>query len=693
MAKAKAPVHLDVDRVRSQISPRAIEILEAHGVAVLPGRALPAAGSYPNFRGVDEAWWKAFAQRDESAFHELYGILQTDFPTYCALLLTVFNKSAGFSHPFIFNNGQAIAWDRMADALSKDETLFFLFLKARQLGVSTLVVAFHHWHAWRTRDMNTMMIAHEDKLAKKFVALLGMYHDHLPDLAGMKPTLREKRKDARIPKSELFYSDRRSSIMTHVAKNVEARGQSSKHILLSEFAFYPEPEALLDALMPQLPPFGSPARKECSVIIESTPNGQNTFYTLWKAAKKNDSEWHACFLPWMVQDDMYYVEPPDHFRLSAEESALMKQLSNERKKIDGKGVSRGQMYWRRHVINNEYDGNPDAFDMEYPSDDESCFLSYKSESVFRNQIKLLQTQCAEAEIRAEKVLPKFGFPALNFLQCDMKFSKLRSPLESRAYEKPNRALIIPTRNGLLTIWDPPREGHYYTIGGDSAGGIYERDLAVASVLDVTTGRQVAELASPLDPERFADQFANLGMLYNNALLMPEINGNGAVVLKRVMQDWNYPNVAREEKWDEVGLKKHKYGFSTQENTKPILVSNMVWMLQEGFVSISSRDLLSELTTFKQDGYTFRDNPMYKASGRNHDDRVMAWALACVAVKQSPKLLSLVSQNAHNIPTAVELGLNRAPQMPDNKKLPKALQNIFDGQESWVMPSNPIRGMF
>ncbi len=679
------------DRTRSQIHPRALEILASHGVDVPAGRSSPQDGNVPNWRGLPESWWQQMAQRDRAGFYELYRILQTDFPTYSALLLVVFNKQAGLIQPFVFNNGQAIAWDRMAQALERGETLFFLFLKARQLGVSTLVVGFHHWNAWRTNDMSTVMIAHEDKLAKKLVGLLGMFHDHLPDVGGMRPRLREKQKEARIPKSELYYSDKRSAIMTHIAKNVEARGQSSKHILLSEFAFYPEPEALMDALMPQLPPFGSPARKQCSVIIESTPNGQNDFYNLWRAAKDPKSEWHAVFLPWMVQDDMYSVEPPEGFRLYKAEMEMMKRLSSERKRIDGMPVTRAQMYWRRHVIDNEYDGNADAFDMEYPSDDETCFLSYKSESVFRNHIKMLQTQCADAEIRAHKDLPKAGFEAVNFLSASMKYAPLISPLKGYVATQPKKPQIVVQRGGVLSMWDAPREGHYYVIGGDSAGGIYERDLAVASVVDVTWGRQVAELAGPIAPERFGDEFANLAMYYNNALLMPEINGNGAVVLKRVMQDWQYSNVAKEEKWDEVGLKKHKYGFSTQENTKPVLVSNMVWMLQEGFVSIASRELLAELTTFKEDGYTFRNNPMYKASGRNHDDRVMAFALALIAIKQSPKLLSLASQNAHNVPSAVELGLNRAPQMPDYKKTPTAIENLLNGQEDYAFAANPIRG--
>lgn len=677
-------------RTRQQIDPRALAIVEGLGVSVEEGRSPPELGNVPNFRGLPKGFWEQLYAEQPKLFRELEHICRADFPTYAALLLKVFNKQAGITHAFIFNNGQAIAWNALVKAMLEQETLFFIFLKARQLGISTIVSAWHHWHVWRGEEVATTMIGHEDSLAKRLIRGLGLFHEHLPDIGGLKPALREQRKGARIPKAELYYAEHRSGITTRVASSVEARGDSSKHFLLSEFAFYPEPQALLDALMPQLPPFGSPARLDCSVFVESSPNGQNFMYTLWQDAKSDKSEWHGIFLPWMIQDDMYSVEPPPHWKMTSEEREKQRQLSNERRKIDGKDVSRAQMYWRRHTIENEYSGDEEAFDMEYPSDDETCF-QLRSETVFKGQMRMLTAQVAEAEIHARTELPKLGYASVGVLRGDLKFDDLASPFETQGFFRPKKPKFKTDPRGELLLWDLPREGHHYVCGGDSAGGYFQRDNAVAEVVDVTWGRQVAEFSAPVAPEYFADVMTNLCLLFNNALAMPEINGNGAVVMKRMMQNWMYANVAREEKWDEAGVKKHKYGFSTQENTKPILISNCVWMIQEGFVKIASRPLLSELSTFRHDGYTFNNNPMYSAKGKNHDDRVMAFALALIAVKQSPKLLTLMSGNGDRQVSAVDLGLNRAPVLPDNEKIPAAMLNVLDGRGDYEVPANPIRG--
>jgi hypothetical protein len=205
----------------------------------------------------------------------------------------------------------------------------------------------------------------------------------------------------------------------------------------------------------------------------------------------------------------------------------------------------------------------------------------------------------------------------------------------------------------------------------------------------------------LPPEDFADHAVHVCKLYNDALFMPEVNYLGSTVLKRTMQNWTYGNVAREEKWDEVALKPHKYGFMTSEHNKPILVSNMVAMLKSRHYRIASRELNAELSTFQFEGYTSQGNPMHSAGGRKHDDRVIAMALALLAVRQSPGLYTTMTQHQHALPTAAQLGISHAGAVPVSAKLPAGfpddLKNILEGQNKaagfggW----NPItpRGFF
>lgn len=675
------------DRTIDQIDPRALEIVEwALGEPIPRGRREDRS---PNFRGLPQQFWHDLYARDRRVFDELHLILAEDFPTFAALLLKVFNKSVGQIHAFIFNNAQTIAWNEMVRLRNEMRTMFLLFLKARQLGVSTMVCGHEFWQAWRQNDIECTVIAHEEALAHRLIRIMDVFYQELPDVGGLRPTLREKSRKATLPKDGFYFSDRRSYVETHIAKNAEARGRSSKHNLLSELAFYPDPQALLDSLLPQLPPLGSPARLDCSVIVESTPFGQNYFYQKWEEAKAKDSEWTGIFLPWMVQDDMYSVEPPSGWKMSADERDLMSRLSHEREKIDGKPVTRAQMWWRNRTIENDYSGDQDAFDQEYPSDDQTCFM-LRTEAVFKDHMRYLSACCIEAEKRATKEMSDQGFAGKNIARGEMAFDPLRSPFESIGYVKYPKPVFRPSNRGDLLIWEFPKPGHIYVAGADSAAGINGRDNAVTEIVDVTTARQVAEFAGPIGPEEFTDHTVALCRYYNNALMMPEINFTGTVVLKRTMQDWNYTNVAREEKWDEVSLKKNKYGFYTNDNNKPVLISNLVWMIQEHHVSIASRELLAELSTFQLEGYTSTANPIFNAKGKKHDDRVVAFALALYAVRQSPKLLATLTAAAPTLPSAVDLGINRAIQPVVNDKLPAEIENLL-GERADALPANPIRG--
>ncbi|GAC1407109.1 MAG: hypothetical protein NVSMB64_13550 [Candidatus Velthaea sp.] len=674
-------------KTHAQIAPRALAIIRAVGYDV-PDH-FREDGS-PNFRGLPREFWVKLATDHPDLLDEMGAILRSDFPTYAALLLKVFSKRHGHLIPFIFTNAQVIGWNAMARLKAAGSTMFIVFLKARQLGISTMVAGWQHWNLWRLYDVETTLIGHEVKLVEKFIGMLRVYHEELPDVAGIRPRLRADNATGKIPRKELYYSDRRSWCVTQVAKNVDARGMSAKHILLSELAFYPEPQALLDALLPQLPPFGSPARRECSVIVESTPNGQNFFYDLWQSTKQQGVEWVGIFLPWMVQDDVYAVTPAPGFKLTSHETALRGRLSAERRKIDGKDVSLAQMYWRRHTLDNDYHGDEEAFDMEYPSDDETCFL-LRSHSVFKEKLRFLQSSCVEAERRSPAAWGAAGIKTTKgFMRGNLSFPSMTTPFGDAARMRKFMPKFMEAKFGDVTVWEPPIKGHSYVIGCDAAGGIEGRDNSVAHVCDVTMGRQVAEIAGPISPEPFADLCVALAYWYNTALLYPEVNSVGSVVLKRMRRDWQYPNVGREEKWDENQLKKDKYGIYTSPNNKAVIVSNLKWIVDEQFYQIASRALLSEMSTYEQS-----TDGTYNAKSHKHDDRVIALALALYAVRQSPKMFSALTDNRHGIPNAVELGLSKAPTPEQIRKensddvLPKVVSEAL-GRELQV-PFNPIRG--
>ncbi len=696
-----------LDPTRSQIDPEALRLIEATGHSVLPGAKNPDSlerpDRSPNWDGLSFHWWKAVREKQTSTYLRLIAICEEDYPTFAALLLRVYNKSVSRVHPFIFNQAQRYAWNVVSKEIAAEHALFVQFLKARQVGVSTLVLGKHFWHAWRERDLYTTIIAHQDKLARTLVRTLSLFYDELPDLPEIRPRLRQMSRSAKIPSSDVHFSYRngmewRSTISTHVAKNIEARGAQSKHILESEYAFYPDPKGLNDALMPQLPPLGSPARLECSVIIESTPNGQNHFYDMWQLAKSKKSEWIAIFLPWFISDDLYSVNPDSDWKMTPEEKDLQKQLSRVRvNEYDGKVVTKAQMYWRRLTIIAKADTTADAemaFDQEFPSDDETCFLLYESQSLFKDDMRYLGSCISEMEDLARKECTTHDLKQQAPIIGDLEFTPLHNPFGERPKTERMKTVFKQKQKGRLSIWEFPKEGHIYVAGSDS-GDI--ADSAVTHVCCVTCAQQAAELITHGEGvEVFTDHTIALCRFFSNALWMPEVNHVGSIMLKRGMVDWGYGRVARDEKWDEPALKKNKYGHYTTEQTKPILVSGMKSLIQERFYRIASKRLRSEMSTFQSIGTTLNGNPRF-AGGRqcDHDDTVMAMALALRAVRQSPKLHAEITTKRHvELPSAVDLGLNDSPQVMARKmeNVPEAVRMYFEGLDEYL-PSNPIRGPF
>lgn len=694
------------DPTRSQIDAEALRIIEANGITVTPGAKDPfnleRADHSPKWEGLPESWWIRMRAEKPKAYQRLIAIIEEDYPTFAACLLKVYNKSVSRIHPFIFNKAQRHAWNIMSRVTSTGKPLFLQFLKSRQVGVSTKILGKHFWHAWRERDLYTTVIAHQDKLARTLVRTLSLFYDELPDLPEIKPRLRQMNRAAKIPVSDVHFSFRRgvewrSTISTHVAKNIEARGAIAKHILESEYAFYPDPKGLNDALMPQLPPIGSPARLECSVIIESTPNGQNHFYDLWQLAKSGKSEWVPIFLPWFICDDLYSVNPPDDWRMTAEEKDLQKQLSRVRvNEYDGLVVTKAQMYWRRLTILAKADATVDAemaFDMEYPSDDETCFLLYESQSLFKDDMRYLGSCISEMEELARKECTLHDLKQQAPIVGDLDFPPLANPFAEKKAIEGTKPTFRQKPKGRLSIWEFPKKGHLYVVGSDS-GDL--ADSAVSHVCCVTCAQQAAELITHGEGvEAFTDHTIALCRFYEMALWMPEVNHVGSIMLKRGMVDWGYGRVARDEKWDEPVLKKNKYGHYTTEQTKPILVSGMKSLIQERFYRISSKMLRSEMSTFQNMGTTLAGNPRYYGAHSKHDDCVMAMGLALRAVRQSPKLHSEITAKRHvSLPTAVDLGLNDSPQVMARKMeaIPEAVRMYFEGIDEYL-PSNPIRGPF
>lgn len=684
------------DPVRSQIEPRAHEILGLVGFVVERGfRVAPdgceRAAYGPRFRGVPLRVWQQLAAQKNAEFWELVSICERSFPTWCALLAKVVVKGGGEPQPFILNNAQRISVERLNYCILHGLALWLIILKSRQMGITTLVALWQYWQLWRKSNLQSIFLGDKVPLLQRQLEIVRATHDNLPDVGNLKPTLRSdnKQKSASIPKYEMFFSKRGSRAWNSGGTTVVAKNPSSvlgfqgTHVTCSEAAFWGGDgnilQEILDALLPQLPPPSSPNYLESSMIIESTPNGMNDFRDMYWANREDleDAKWQTICLPWFIHEEEYFAEPSPDWEMSDEDLREQERCTEKRLRIDGRPVTREQMYWRALKIRDDYAGSVDTFNEWFISDDDTCFRAADG-SVFKADAKYLHSCVEQAEEDSPRLLERAQLgvtPGLPYLSGDLLFDDMPTPF-GKFWQRPDQiektmCHVRKSTKGHLRVWEPPQKGHVYTIGGDCSGGT-GNDGACAHVACVTCGRQAAELYSSwLEPNWFADHCVHLGWWYNGALFNPEVNNLGSSVLKRAMVDWSYPYMCQDEAWDEAKLKPNKYGFSTSGHSKPPMIAYAKGLITHQHYQISSRRLLREMANYYYLGLTSFGEQMSGGgrTGRAHDDTVLAWALAMWAVRQTaPGVRADFEARRFHIPTAVELGMNRT-----------ALDGLFHGK--------------
>lgn len=301
------------------------------------------------------------------------------------------------------------------------------------------------------------------------------------------------------------------------------------------------------------------------IVLESTPNGAGgRFYEEWELAEENGYTRH--FFPWWFEPS--YVEDASQVgELTEEEAKLVK----------GEGLTREQIAFRRKVKSSLRN----LAGQEFVEDASACFLA-SGDCVFDSELVQGQlTKCGPALERAD--------------------------------------------SGRLLAWWPPQEKREYIIGVDPAGGGAEGDFACAEVIDRHTGMQCAELHGHFGPQALAGKVAELGRVYNQALIVVERNNHGFGVLAYLATERQYPRI-----YEHGG----QPGWLTNAATRPAMIENLAAVVGTAPGLFHSSRFLEECRTFVRhgDGWT-------GALGGAHDDCVMAMAIAFAVRKEVAGALS------------------------------------------------------
>lgn len=499
--------------------------------------------------------------------------------------LTIRTKEATLA-PFQLNQAQRLVWETyFAPRLTAREPMRFIVLKARQMGISTLIQGLLTSRFIWDAHVNEKTIAHEADSTKNIWSMAERMVEH-------------SQFQAYIRKAGKVMDLGGSTYTCATAGSPHAtRSMNLTCLHLSEVAFWKHPEAWLAAMQTV------PARGESWIFVESTANGKvedgELFYKEWRRAQAGESRFTPIFLPWFRLDE-YCLEhyayreevganAPDLLvldDLDPEEQALKKTFQ----------LSAGQLAWRRLIIEDNCRGDVELFHQEYPSTPEEAFI-----------------QSGRPLFGSRDLLPYH-----------------RGITDGTRYRIDVDGQLVEDTSGYVELWKQPEVGHQYLIGADTSMGFEDEghSRSAAEILDLDTMEQVGEYDCTSPTYAMARHLAVLGRYYNEALLAPEITasggGGGRELLVYLLKDHHYYRIYRYKQVDHIKPDPGRmWGWETNSKTRPRMISRLVECIKEKACIIHSEALLNQLQSFGES-----DTGRVEALS-GHDDLLFAFGIAVV----------------------------------------------------------------
>lgn len=480
----------------------------------------------------------------------------------------------------VMNHAQYRIVDEVNRALNERRRCRFVVLKARQIGVSTVVEALMFSLAMILNRMGGLVISHEADSAGWLLKMTNHYWEtwKFKDLYSIRHN----------SVRHMSWDDNGSSIRIATAKNVGAgRSTTIQFLHGSEVAFWDDAVTLMTALAPSIP-MSSPS----IIALESTANGiGGYFYDQWNAAVDGETEFTPLFFPWHEHPE-YTV---DYLQAVGAEHVItsLGALNDEERVLRAIGIGDERLAWRRWAIRNLTNNDLMRFKQEYPTVPEEAFI-----------------------VTGHNIFPDGDLTA-----CYQPMNGLQGYL----VEEGGRVRFQESIDGPVTIFRFPGDDmdrHKYMVSGDATRSI-TGDFSCAQVLNRRTWEQVAIFRKKIDPVSFGDQMALLGRFYNWAILCPEIQGAGDSTISRLIS-LNYPFLFEHRKAERIpGQPETVYGWWSGVRAKQEAVGNLLKVVVDHDVILHDHKTYSEMRAYVSD----EKGGFKNGAGERHDDTVTAMAIA------------------------------------------------------------------
>ena len=493
--------------------------------------------------------------------------------------------------PFKLNPPQQKLYEIVKREHAAGKPVRLIILKARQMGFSTLTEALVFKSTATKKLTNSFIVTHQDDATTQLFNMFKLFYEKLPQ--PLKPMLKASNAKELIfenPTRDPLEKERNPGLKSTVRCATAGgrgigRSMTLQNVHASEFAFWPgDKNATLTGLLQAVPSLPG-----TMVIIESTADGFDEFKKRWDDAINGESDFVPVFFAWWEMPE-YRMKVPEGTVFTEEELQIKEQfqLDNE------------QLYWRRWCIKNNCGGNLNLFHQEYPATPDEAFIA--SGTPFFDNAVIISRREAVKDVPYEEGV--------------FTYKRIFNPENERVTLTDIK--WTPQENGPVRIFEKPKKGYPYVVGGDTAGD--GSDWFGAHCIDNTSGKLCALLHHKYDEDAYAEQVFCLGMFYNKALVGVEVNYSTHPIRK--LQDMHYPKLYVREGFDDYERKvMKKYGFHTNGTTRPVILSLLKEYMRDTPENCMDFKTLGEMLTFCKD-----DNGKPAALPGEYDDLVMSFAI-------------------------------------------------------------------
>lgn len=540
--------------------------------------------------------------------------IRKDFYRYCKNNLKIKDKHSRII-PFVPNAPQRVLIDHVLLCIKEKRPVKAIILKARQMGLSTAVEAIIYWWTSTNKNINSVIIGHEESSSKNLYMMFRRYYDNTNPI--FKPTVRY---NTRTDLSFERFDDTGkqvglgSSIKTATAGNKAAgRSDTINTLHCSELGEWENGEELVASLLETVPD-EEVMEKPSMMFLESTAKGRgNYFHKEFVAATKGLNNFEPFFFPWWILDtyERDYNEPLGE---TTEYEDFLIDLMKKGHTVAGKTIHvdpdhiPAKIHFYRRKAKN-FESTPERLPQEYPSTWQEAFVA-SGKNVFNTLALQEMEKDAQPieETKYYKIIPG---------ELHEQYILERVPFEPN--EKPDDF----TYKAPLKIWVHPKPGHEYVIGGDVAEGLKRGDYSVAEVVDISTMQTVARWRGHIDPDKFGEIVGALGVYYNYALVGVEVNNHGLTTIQK-LRDTFYTNLYKRDKGYDEDFEEptSNLGWKTDVRTKRIMIDDLIRIVRERLNKDLDIIFVNEAFAFVRD-----ERGRMNAEEGEHDDTVMAKAIA------------------------------------------------------------------